>query len=772
MFHQHVVRYYQAWVEDMAEGELSETESESEGDSSSSSDGFGASLGFDDWSDDDAGNSESSWSPAPQTDLVLFIQMEYCSGQTLREAIDQGLLVKNPELAWKFFRQLVEALWYVHETCHFIHRDLKPANVFLDEKYNVKLGDFGLAVTADKAEFPDEVGGIEKNEEDITNGVGTTLYRAPEVLTGKYDAKCDMYSLGILLYEMLVPPFSTGMERIRVLNTLRESQGVVDFNLKTDSCFILKWLLHKKPRKRPTALEVLESGKLPRKIETEEKYFNEVMRVVKSADRFSPLYIRLMDVLFESRSRQELFYTFDKDLLEYNNMSMKEKLHRRLLQRRTGLLQQQVCNTLIEAFMLYGAVPFSAPLLTPEIQQEDHACHLMDSQGTVCALPTNLTRPFARWVALRQKTSIKRYDCSNVYLAPGIGGQPRAKLQASLDTIIPTSVLENEVVSNLWHFDHIACSLQGLGTSVENGYIVYVQDFRLQKRALDMCGIDPAKQLEVREILDENFQRVNNWSQLRKHLCKTLPQKQADALRPFLYQETSETLIEKFGTSREISLLKYLVGQSGIKCIFRPWMAPVPEMQTALFFAIVIKLNNENKKKKEKNKGAIQTKMIKSICSSFDKGTYYVGATGGRYCDLIKQYQLSSRSSNPISAIGTRFHVDRIAYNMTNNLEPRHLLVLVAAPSDEEPTPLSICSDLCAQFRNHGISADWVHPYLSEPTIGDTLLDYCREMSIPILINKRKGNTFRLRGVQLLVDKEFQKFEQVLQFIDSKILLK
>ena len=73
----------------------------------------------------------------------LFIQMEYCEGETLKEMIDRHEISED-KIKFKLIRQILEALWYIHNK-QMIHRDLKPSNIFLDKSNQVKLGDFGLA---------------------------------------------------------------------------------------------------------------------------------------------------------------------------------------------------------------------------------------------------------------------------------------------------------------------------------------------------------------------------------------------------------------------------------------------------------------------------------------------------------------------------------------------------------------------------------------------------------------------------------------------------
>lgn len=69
----------------------------------------------------------------------LFIQMEYCCGQTLREAIDSGAVLNNTGLIWNLFKQILDGLSYMHHH-GLIHRDLKPSNIFLDGETSPSTG--------------------------------------------------------------------------------------------------------------------------------------------------------------------------------------------------------------------------------------------------------------------------------------------------------------------------------------------------------------------------------------------------------------------------------------------------------------------------------------------------------------------------------------------------------------------------------------------------------------------------------------------------------
>lgn len=76
---------------------------------------------------------------------------------------------------------------------NIIHRDLKPANIFLDARGNIiKIGDFGLARTTNAI----------SDAESQKTWCGTPAYMAPEIFTKKYTCQVDMYSAGVILYEL------------------------------------------------------------------------------------------------------------------------------------------------------------------------------------------------------------------------------------------------------------------------------------------------------------------------------------------------------------------------------------------------------------------------------------------------------------------------------------------------------------------------------------------------------------------------------------------
>jgi hypothetical protein len=119
-----------------------------------------------------------------------FVIMEYVSGPSLRQLLDESPSGLGEQKSAFFLREIGKGLSFLHE-CGIVHRDLKPGNVFYENGY-VKIGDYGLS----KA-----LGPIAASGQTVT--VGTLHYMAPEIGAGKYDRSIDIYALGACLYEML-----------------------------------------------------------------------------------------------------------------------------------------------------------------------------------------------------------------------------------------------------------------------------------------------------------------------------------------------------------------------------------------------------------------------------------------------------------------------------------------------------------------------------------------------------------------------------------------
>ena len=125
---------------------------------------------------------------------VYFISMEFVRGYTLSELLTESAgRQMAPRVAMGITRQICRGLQAAHEQ-GIIHRDIKPQNVLIDAKGEVKLMDFGIARMAEAKEAMTQAGLI----------VGTPHYMSPEQVQGKQlDPRSDVYSMGVLMYEML-----------------------------------------------------------------------------------------------------------------------------------------------------------------------------------------------------------------------------------------------------------------------------------------------------------------------------------------------------------------------------------------------------------------------------------------------------------------------------------------------------------------------------------------------------------------------------------------
>ncbi len=172
--------------------------------------------------------------------------MEYISGKTLRDIIKEGGIETNEIIV--IAQQIFSAVHYAHST-GVLHRDLKPENILITGEKQIKITDFGLAKFI-------RAGSI------AASTAGTPIYMAPEVWAGNFSEKSDIWSIGIILYELLtgVPPFlDDSLEGLKKKITKSKIllPSLVRPNVPDYLEDIIMKSLEQNPKARPDAEELL-----------------------------------------------------------------------------------------------------------------------------------------------------------------------------------------------------------------------------------------------------------------------------------------------------------------------------------------------------------------------------------------------------------------------------------------------------------------------------------------------------------------------------------
>jgi polo-like kinase 1 len=180
----------------------------------------------------------------------VYLLIEICQNQTLNDLLKRRKKLTELEVQC-YTIQIIKALKYLHSH-RIIHRDLKLGNLFINEKMELKVGDFGLAT---KLEF---------DGERKRTVCGTPNYIAPEILEGKtgHSFEVDIWSLGVIIYTLIIgkPPFETNNVKETYKRIKNDNYSFPENALISEpSKELIQSILVLDPNKRPNLDQILVS---------------------------------------------------------------------------------------------------------------------------------------------------------------------------------------------------------------------------------------------------------------------------------------------------------------------------------------------------------------------------------------------------------------------------------------------------------------------------------------------------------------------------------
>ncbi|OJD14239.1 PEK/GCN2 protein kinase [Emergomyces pasteurianus Ep9510] len=590
---------------------------------------------------------QRSGSSSQHVTTTLYIQMEYCEKHTLRDLIRNGLH-DDIEFSWRLFRQILDGLSHIHSH-GIIHRDLKPDNIFIDVANNPRIGDFGLATTgqfttAVRSSNVADIGG------NYTRSIGTTYYVAPEmksVSVGQYNEKVDMYSLGIIFLEMC-HPLKTAMERDHTLQNVREKVHTLPATFevpeKAIQGEIIESLLSHRPSERPTAAELLQSGKIPLQVE-EEMFRKAIMGIL--SDPNSPDYKKILSAIFSQPPKKFEDIAWDMD-------------SRGTPPATELLLQSLVKEKLTSIFRKHGAVEMTRSSLFPRSEHyPSGVVRLLDPAGNLVQLPYDLTLPNARSMPRLDSSIEKTFTFGTVYRESMHGGAPRGHHEVDFDMVshntLDLALKEAEVIKVL---DEILNEFPSLRSAP---MCFHINHSDLLDAIMSFCRISPQQTPLVKEIISKlnigrySMQKIR--SELRSPTVG-VASTSIDDLARFDFRDSPDKALKRLRTIME-----------GTQ--FADRLAPI----FARLNAVISYLKGFHVRRK------IYVNPLSSLNDKFFRGSVLfqcvsdtkrrdVFAAGGRYDSLIQEFHPKVLyTGTQRHAVGFNLGWEKLCLSMSNYLK-------------------------------------------------------------------------------------------------------
>ncbi|KAL8927956.1 MAG: hypothetical protein Q9208_002031 [Pyrenodesmia sp. 3 TL-2023] len=569
---------------------------------------------------------------------TLYIQMEYCEKETLRDVIKSGIQDNAAEI-WRYFRQILLGLVHIHGAS-IVHRDLKPENIFIDSHSNVRIGDFGLArpgeflQTSARSVQPNKHPIRGRGHGNFTRSVGTTFYVAPEVKStavaqGNYDEKADMFSLGVIFFEMNYR-LETGMERVHTLAALCKPQSELPAAFfkdvdKAKQAEIVLSLVNHNPNLRPSSTDLLRSGLVP--VQTEDEMVRAALRAMSAPK--SGFRLELINkVMSDAWARKSSTGSVDTVTL------LKEYMYDFHGWASPGvtesLLRKEVKDHLSAIFRRHGALEVDRPVLFPlSAHYSQHAntvYKVIDVDGNVLQLPLDLTLPNARMLAKYPSPGPKTYTFGDVYRAVPAGGHPRVVGEVDFDIIsynsLDLAIREAEAIKVL---DEIVDEFPSM-TAVPMCY--HINHSRVLDAVLDACDVPPPKKPAVKEVISRLHTGEHTWATIRSELRNppvSVPATSIEELITYDFRDACDKAFTKLRSKLEVT--------ADVELTFSHLKAVATYLER---FSVKRKvyINPLGSYNEKFYRGNILFQCV------YDGKKKNVFAAGGRYDGLIKEHQL------------------------------------------------------------------------------------------------------------------------------------
>uniref|UniRef100_A0AAQ5XQL5 eIF-2-alpha kinase GCN2 n=1 Tax=Amphiprion ocellaris TaxID=80972 RepID=A0AAQ5XQL5_AMPOC len=666
-------------------------------------------------------------------------QMEYCEKSTLRDTIDHGLHQDQNRL-WRLFREILDGLAYIHEQ-GMIHRDLKPVNIFLDSQDHVKIGDFGLATDhpANVVSFtlisavmlkPDPTG-------NMTGMVGTALYVSPEVqgnTKATYNQKVDLFSLGIILFEMSYRPMTTGAERITVLSQLREPMCFPeDFTACEQGTQrkVIEWLLKHDPALRPTAQELLKSDLLPPP-QMEESELHEVLQHTM-ANVNGKAYRTMVGQLFAQNTSPVMDFTYDIDMYKGNFSFNGAKL------------QQHVYETITRIFKKHGAVRLQTPLLLPRNRKlydgSELAC-FMDHSGMLVTLPYDLRMAFSRYVARNNITHLKRYSIERVFRPRKLDrAHPRELLECAFDIITPVT---NSLLPDAETIYTISEIVQEFPALQERNYNIYLNHTSLLKAILLHSGVPEDKLSQASNILCDAMSEKLTKREVEAKFCNFSLSTNSVRL------QTLYKYIEQKGNLQDLApLLASLTKQKmAVTQLAKQGLKDLEEL-TVLLHRLGVKLRvvvNLGLVYKVQHHSGVIFQFVAFIRKR-KRTVPDIVAAGGRYDHLILEFRGPASTVPVPSAVGASIALDKVCAAMASMEEPPTVSSCDVLVVPVGHSAMSRAINVVQKLWSSGVSADMAYDVSQSQ---EALLEHCRLAGITCmaLVSDKEGNYVKVKSFE------------------------